>query len=111
VYGGHSIVTTAATDSTDQEASVRYYGKCVDLWAPGVGILSIKVGGLTTTKSGTSMAAPHVGGGGALYLSTNVGSTPVDVERMLKASDRTRSTISKAPSGTRYVTPEHVGGF
>jgi hypothetical protein len=57
------------------------------------------------------MAAPHVGGGGALYLSTNVVSTPVDVERMLKASALTQSTISKAPSGTRYVTLEYVGGF
>jgi subtilisin family serine protease len=38
--GSHIIVTTAATNSTNQEASFSNYGKCVDLWAPGVGILS-----------------------------------------------------------------------
>ncbi len=109
----NGIVTTAATadDVANTEASFSNYGKCVDIWAPGVGILSTKLGGLTTTMSGTSMAAPHVGGGGALYLSTNAGSTATDVEALLKANARTQSTISKAPSGTRYVTLEYVGGF
>ncbi len=109
----NGIVTTAATgtDLTNAEASFSNYGKCVDIWAPGVGILSTKLGGGTTTMSGTSMAAPHVGGGGALYLSTNAGSSATDVERVLKASARTQSAISKAPSGTRYVTLEYVGGF
>src|SRR5215210_752354 len=107
----NGIVTTAATDTTNAEASFSNYGKCVDIWAPGVSILSTKLGGGTTTMSGTSMAAPHVGGGGALYLSTNTGSTATDVEALLKANARTQSTISKAPSGTRYVTLEYVGGF
>jgi subtilisin family serine protease len=107
----NGIVTTAATNATDEEASFSNYGKCVDIWAPGVSILSTKLGGGTTTMSGTSMAAPHVGGGGALYLSTNAGSTATDVEALLKANARTQSTISKAPSGTRYVTLEYVGGF
>ncbi len=109
----NGIVTTAATDSNDQEASFSNYGKCVDIWAPGVSILSTKMGGGTTTMSGTSMAAPHVGGGGGLYLSANANAsaTPIDVEKMLKSTAKTPGTISKAPSGTRYVTLEYVGGF
>jgi aqualysin 1 len=107
----NGIVTTAATDATNAEASFSNYGKCVDIWAPGVSILSTKMGGGTATMSGTSMAAPHVGGGGALYLSNNASATPLDVERVLKANGQTPGTISKAPSGTRQVTLEYVGGF
>lgn len=35
---------------------------------PGVGITSAKAGGGLTVKSGTSMAAPHVAGVGALWV-------------------------------------------
>ena len=41
----NGIVTTAATNSLDQEASWSNYGSCVDLWAPGVSILSTRKGG------------------------------------------------------------------
>ena len=67
----NGIATTAATNSADQEASWSNYGPCVDIWAPGVSILSTRRGGGTTTISGTSMASPHTGGGGALFLSAH----------------------------------------
>ena len=82
----NGIMTTAATDSQDREASWSNFGSCVDVWAPGVSILSTKRGGGTTTMSGTSMAAPHVGGGGALYLSANPGAAPATVEGVLKGA-------------------------
>lgn len=62
------VMTTAATDSNDNEASWSNYDDCVDIWAPGVSILSMRRGGGTTTMSGTSMASPHVAGGGAVWL-------------------------------------------
>jgi subtilisin family serine protease len=85
--GTHAgVMTVAATDSTDHEAWWSNYGSCVDLWAPGVDILSALLGGGTTVKSGTSMAAPHVGGTAALFLSSQPTSTPASVEGALKAS-------------------------
>ena len=80
----NGVMTTAATDSNNEEASWSNYGSCVDIWAPGVGILSTRKGGGTTTMSGTSMAAPHVGGTGALYLSSHTGASPATVENAIK---------------------------
>jgi aqualysin 1 len=93
----NGIVTTAATDSSDEEARFSNYGRCVDLWAPGVSILSTKRGGGTAKMSGTSMATPHVGGTAALYLSdpTRAGTTPAAVESTLKADSEPTLTRSK----------------
>jgi aqualysin 1 len=81
----NGIATVAATDRADLEAYFSNYGKCVDLWAPGVDILSTQLGGGMTTMSGTSMASPHVGGAAGLYLSKNMGSSAAIVESQLKA--------------------------
>ena len=101
-------MTVAATDSADREASWSNYGSCVDIWAPGVSILSTRRGGGTTTMSGTSMASPHVAGGGALYLSTHPGASPSSVESALKSAATT--TTNKSKDG-RTITRLHVGGF
>jgi aqualysin 1 len=107
--GTHAgVTTTAATDSSDKEASWSNYGSCVDIWAPGVSILSTRKGGGTTTMSGTSMASPHVGGGGALYLSSNTSASPTAVESALKSAATT--TPNKSKDG-RTITRLYVGGF
>lgn len=106
----NGIVTTAATDSSEEEPSWSNYGTCVDLWAPGVNVRSTKMGGGTTLKSGTSMAAPHVGGSGALYLSTTTSASPTDVEKVLKDSAQKPGTVSKGMLG-RPITRLYVGGF
>ena len=101
--GTHSgVITVGATTSSDTKASFSNYGSCVDIWAPGVSILSTKAGGGTTTMSGTSMAAPHVGGGAALYLSTHTGALAPAVEVALKTATVTTT------AGLKRL---HVGGF
>lgn len=56
---GNNIWTISATDSSDRMASWSNYGNPpVDYAAPGVSILSLNMGGGTTTMSGTSMASP-----------------------------------------------------
>lgn len=58
-----NVFTVSAIDSTDSFAAFSNYGiPPVDAVAPGVNILSTNKGGGVTTKSGTSMAAPHVCG-------------------------------------------------
>jgi subtilisin family serine protease len=81
----NGIMTVAATDSSDREASWSNYGDCVDIWAPGVNVLSTRKGGGTTTMSGTSMASPHVAGTAALYLSSHTTAAPEAAEIQLKA--------------------------
>ena len=103
VYDG--IMAVAATDRTDAEASWSNFGDCVDLWAPGVSIVSTRKGGGTTTMSGTSMAAPHAAGAAALYLSQNPGATAAQVEAALQtaASPTTKTSKDGAPISLIYV--------
>jgi len=91
--------TVGATESDDDEASFSNYGTCVDILAPGVGVLS--AGG---TKSGTSMAAPHVAGAAALYLDANPGERP-DVVLTALTSKASIDKIKLHRSSSRNGTP------
>jgi subtilisin family serine protease len=69
-YAASNVVAVAATTSTDDRAWFSNYGSgSVHLGAPGVDILSTTPSGAYGFSSGTSMAAPHVSGAGALVLS------------------------------------------
>jgi subtilisin family serine protease len=104
----NGILTVAATDSNDREASWSNYGSCVDIWAPGVSILSTRRNGGTTTMSGTSMASPHGAGGAALYLSSHTTATASAVESALKSAATTTANQSK---DGRTITRLYVRTF
>jgi subtilisin family serine protease len=65
------VIAVSATDRNDRLAEFSNYGDEVEVTAPGTHITSLINGGIPTTKSGTSFAAPHVTALLALILSTN----------------------------------------
>jgi len=68
-----NALTVGATGSNDVRASFSNFGTCVDLFAPGVGILSSTKTSDNSYESwsGTSMATPHAAGVAALYRAAN----------------------------------------
>ena len=68
-----TVLAVAATTRDDRAAGFSSYGPEVFACAPGERIVSFVPGGGTSTRSGTSFAAPHVSGVLALILSAHPG--------------------------------------
>jgi subtilisin family serine protease len=96
-----AAITVGATDNTDTRAAFSNLGSCIDIFAPGVGITAAwhTSTNAINTISGTSMAAPHVAGVAALYLSANPGVTPQQVRDALIAN-ATTSRVKNVGTGS-----------
>ena len=107
-------VTVGATDLYDARAYFSNFGKCNDIFAPGVSILSTWKGSkyATNTISGTSMASPHIAGMLAYFLSLQPSEdsdyavaaiTPKKLKQNL-ISIATPGKLSDVPSSTKNVS-------
>ncbi|KAI8344874.1 serine protease [Choanephora cucurbitarum] len=95
-------ITVGASTIFDERAYFSNYGKCVDVFAPGLNIESIWNTNehATNTISGTSMASPHVAGLAAYLLSlAPEGTTAADIKKQILELS-TRNVFKDLPSGT-----------
>ena len=98
-----NVISVAAANSRERLARFSNYGdQTVDLAAPGVKILSTVPGGGYETKSGTSMATPHVAGVAGLIATLYPEATPDQIKtRILANVDQLPSLKGKVLTGGR----------
>ncbi len=88
-----NVTSVGATDNSDNIADFSNSGNTLDLLAPGTSIASSVRSGGFGSKSGTSMAAPHVSGAAVLLkqyfrLKAGISLTPAQVDSKLKNSGK-----------------------
>ncbi|MCA8987034.1 MAG: S8 family serine peptidase, partial [Planctomycetaceae bacterium] len=84
LYSNSNILSVASSDRNDLKSSFSNYNSVsVDLAAPGSSIYSTSYTGGYTTKSGTSMATPHVAGAAALLKSLRPTATVSEIKSTL----------------------------
>ncbi len=108
-------IVVGAASQTDERAWFSNWGQCVDIFAPGVKIISADIESDTATKQldGTSQAAPHVAGAAALYLSTNPLASPEQVAAALLTKSLTANIVgqdNQTPNKLLYAGFIGAGG-
>ena len=102
-------ITVAASTRTDTRTTWTNYGACIDVFAPGSSILSATFDNDSSsgTKSGTSMAAPHVAGVAALILQQAPGATPAQVRDVI-VSQATQNVILPTTTNNGHTMNSHL---
>ncbi|KAF7726346.1 serine protease [Apophysomyces ossiformis] len=100
--GAERAITVGATSVIDERAFFSNYGPCVDVFAPGLNVLSVWRGSkdATRTISGTSMASPHVAGLAAYFLSIEDSETTADAIKAKILRLATKDILDKIPEDT-----------
>ncbi len=104
------MITVGASTPSDSRAGFSNYGAVVDLFAPGVLILSSMPNRQLSFMSGTSQATPVVVGTAALALQARPGRTPSELRSVLvERSDRHEVLAPFVANGVRANAGAVVG--
>jgi subtilisin family serine protease len=95
-----SAVAVGSTTKSDAVSSFSNHGGLVDLMAPGSSILSSVTGSVFASKSGTSMAAPHMAGAWAVLKDLDPSLT---VDEILTALKRSGPNVTRAKRKRRRL--------
>ena len=112
-YDSDAVISVASITSAGAKSGFSNYGATsVDLGAPGSAIYSTVPGNKNTSTyksySGTSMAAPHVTGGVALYAASHPSATASQIKiAILSSTIATPSLAGRTVTGGRL----NVSGF
>lgn len=116
--GSQNSITVGASTLADERAYFSNFGKCTDIFAPGLNIQSTWIGSkhAVNTISGTSMASPHICGLLAYFLSLQPASdsafavaeiTPAEMKANM-ISIASKNLLSDIPADTPNVSiPPH----
>lgn len=96
-----NAITVGSTTTTDARSSFSNFGTCLDIFAPGSGILSSTSSSDTSTAtfSGTSMASPHVAGVAALYKQANPSASSTTIRNAI-VNNATTNVVTNAGTGS-----------
>lgn len=94
------VIVVGAVDQQDRISDRSNYGKCVDIFAPGVDVISGGTASSTASKvaSGTSMATPMVAAALAILRGNNPDLSVKELEKLLK--NRAIKDAIKDPKGS-----------
>ncbi|NJQ17972.1 S8 family peptidase [Streptomyces bohaiensis] len=107
--GAERVFTVGATDREDRPAGFSNVGRCLELFAPGVDIVSARLGGGTVAMSGTSQAAPHTAGVAALFKEERPGASPEGVGDWLVSAST--ADVLSSPGGDSPDRLLYTGGL
>jgi len=82
--GHESVIAVGAIDQDDERCSFSNYGSHLELMGPGASIYSTVPGNDYESKSGTSMATPHVAGVAALVYSSKLGISSSQARKLMR---------------------------
>jgi subtilisin family serine protease len=100
-------ITVGSTATNDLQAYDSNWGTCLDVYAPGVGILSAGLYGGSGVRSGTSMASPHVAGVAALYLWADPTAAPQRVREAIRQNATMNRLGNLGPGSPNLLAYSH----